>query len=57
MVSLIGKTKINKGPEIKAKLDKSRYLASIKVLSEEMKQINLHKDIFRSEWNYGIKVD
>lgn len=55
VVNLIGNTKTNKGLEIKAKLDENIYQTGIKVSSEEMKQINLHKDIFHGEWNYIIK--
>ena len=55
VVSLIGNTKTKKGLEIKAKLDENIYQTGIKVSSEEMEKINLHKDIFHGEWNYTIK--
>ena len=55
IVNLIGNTTTNKGLEIQAKLDEKIYKTGIKVSSEEMKQINLEKDIFHGEWNYVIK--
>ena len=55
VVSLIGNTKTKKGLEIKAKLDENIYQTGIKISEEEMKQLNLHKDIFHGEWNYTIK--
>ena len=55
VVSLIGNTKTKKGLEIKAKLDENRYQTGIKISEEQMRQLNLHKDIFHGEWNYTIK--
>ena len=55
VVSLIGNTKTKKGLEIKAKLDENTYKTGIKISEEQMKQLNLDKDIFHGEWNYTIK--
>lgn len=54
VVNLIAGTKTQKGLKVKAKLDKRRYPAKVKVSDEQLKRVNLMKHKFHGEWNYTI---
>lgn len=54
IVQLIANTTTTKGLTINAKLDKNHYKKGIKISDEELKKINLQKNVFHGEWNYTI---
>ncbi len=55
VIDLIGKTTTKTGLEIKVVLDENLYHKGIQVSDEEMKNINIHKNVFHGEWNYVIR--
>lgn len=55
MLGFIRGTKTKTGLRVTARLDRRRYEKQIKVPDEEMKQLNLRRTRFRSQWNYTIK--
>lgn len=54
VVNLIAATTTEKGLQVKAKADETRYEKGIKVLDEELEKINLTRSAFRGDWNYTI---
>jgi transposase len=54
IVKLIGETTTSTGLEVKAQLDKRRYILKIKVTDEEMKSLKMKPHRFHGEWNYSI---
>ena len=55
VVNLIAHTTTAKGLTVTCRLDRRKYPAGRKVTPEEMKQVNLHPDLFHGEWNYVIR--
>ena len=54
IVSLIAGTTTRKGLKVHAEINDRTYPAGVKVGDAEMAQINLQRDGFHGEWNYGI---
>ncbi|MDP2159604.1 MAG: ISAzo13 family transposase [Flavobacterium sp.] len=54
IVNLIGSTKTTKGLKVVCELNENKYDIGKKVTDEELKSINLTKNIFHGEWNYQI---
>ena len=40
---------------VRCELDQRAYPKSIRVSDEDMAALNIHRDTFRSKWNYTIK--
>ena len=55
IVNLIAGTTTAKGLKVACRLDRRKYRTGRKVTIEEMKQLHLHPDKFRGEWNDGIE--
>ena len=54
IISLIGATKSKSGLKVKTSFDENIYEKGIKISDEELKTINIKKNIFHGEWNYVI---
>ena len=54
IVNLIGTTRTETGPKIRAELDRSPYGIGIKVSDEQLAAVRMQKDDFHGEWNYAI---
>jgi len=55
VVDLISATTTQKGLTVAAQLDNGTYPLKIKVLDEQMAQLNLHRHLFHGDWNYTIR--
>jgi hypothetical protein len=55
VVDLISATTTQKGLTVAAQLDNGNYPLKIKVLDEQMAQLNLHRHLFHGDWNYTIR--
>jgi hypothetical protein len=55
VVHLIANTTTAKGLTVTCRLDRRRYATGRRVTNDEMKQINLHRELFHGEWNYVIR--
>jgi len=56
IVSLIAATTTRKGLKVHAAIDDSTCPAGARVSDSAMKEINLRRDPFHGEWNYGIRL-
>ena len=54
VVNLIGSTKTETGPEIRAELDEKLYPLGREVTQQEMDALSIKPDKFHGEWNYTI---
>lgn len=54
IISLIGATKSKSGLKVKTSFDENIYEKGIKISDEELRTINIKKNIFHGEWNYVI---
>lgn len=54
IINLIASTTTNNGLNIKCRLDKNKYPTGIRISDDDMKKINIKKDLFHGEWNYTI---
>ena len=55
ILGLINGTKTKTGLTVKAKIDEKIYQTGIKINDEDLKKINIEKNLFHNEWNYIIK--
>ena len=55
IVNLIAATRTTTGLQIKADLDKRKYIAGIKVSDEDYDTLNITQNSFKGNWNYIIK--
>lgn len=56
IVNLIGNTTTAAGLTIQAELDKRTYLTGIKIIDQQMQDLNLHPaDFHGQDWNYSIQ--
>jgi hypothetical protein len=55
VVKLIAKTTTAKGLIVTCRLDRRKYPTGRKVTTDELAHINLRRDRFHGEWNYGIQ--
>jgi hypothetical protein len=55
VISLIAATKNKSGLKVYCWLDKQEYKTKIEVPDEELKLVNIERDVFHGEWNYTIK--
>jgi len=54
IVHLIGKTTTTTGLQIRAELDKRKYVTKEKVAPEQLARVRLKPAAFHGEWNYTI---
>jgi Rhodopirellula transposase. len=54
IVNLIGRTRTRKGLRVKARLDKNRYPAGVRITKEELKSLVLLREDFHGDWNYQV---
>jgi hypothetical protein len=54
IVSLLAATTTRKGLKVQSEPDRGSYPPGIKVRDADMAQINLRRDKFHGDWNYGI---
>ena len=55
IVNLIAATTTKTGLKVRAKLDKRRYPAGLKVSDAEMAALNIDRNDFHGEWNYVLR--
>jgi hypothetical protein len=55
IVNLIAKTTTAKGLKVTCRLDRRKYPTGRKVSAQEMKRVNLKRNLFHGEWNYVIR--
>jgi hypothetical protein len=55
IVSSIASTTTKTGLKVRAELDLESYPTGVKVIDEELKQVNLLRADFHGEWNYTIR--
>jgi hypothetical protein len=55
VVNLIASTKTRTGLRVRAKLDKRRYAAGMKISDKHMKSLAITREDFHGEWNYRIE--
>ena len=55
IVNLIAATTTKNGLRVASELDRNTYPSGIKVADSEMRQLNLHRHDFHSDWNYTIR--
>ena len=55
IIKLIGSTKTKKGLKIEALLDERDYETGIKILDEDMAQLNIKAHELHPKWNYSIE--
>ena len=55
IIKLIGSTRTRKGLRIEARLDERDYETGIKILDEDMAQLNISLHELYPKWNYSIK--
>lgn len=54
IVSLIGSTTAQTGPQIRAELDHNNYPTGIKVTDDELARVRLERVEFHGDWNYTV---
>lgn len=54
IVELIGNTRTDAGLRVKAALDKRRYNKGARITDAQMKELSLHRNKFKGEWNYEL---
>lgn len=54
IVNLISRTTTAKGLQVTCRLDRRKYPTGRKVTDEEIKRVNLKRNMFHGEWNYTI---
>ena len=54
IVNLIARTTTVKGLKVTCRLDRRKYPVGRKVTDEEMKRVNLTRNVFHGDWNYRI---
>lgn len=54
IVNLTANTTTSKGLTIKAKADENQYEKGLKIIDEELKEINITNNDFKGNWNYKI---
>ena len=55
IVQLIGHTRTDTGLRVRAKLDKRKYPKGVIISEEHMRELALHRDDFRGDWNYELQ--
>lgn len=55
IVDLIASTRTDSGLRVRAQLDRRTYKKGVKISNSEMKELSLHRDDFRGEWNYELR--
>lgn len=55
IIELLSHTTTDAGLQVTAMVDHNRYPLGVKVSDDEMKKINIIRDVFHGEWNYTIK--
>lgn len=55
IVNLIGSTRTRKGLTVKSVLDTNKYEKGIKIMDNEMGNLNIQRHEFHGDWNYTIK--
>src|SRR5690606_29952674 len=55
LVKCIAHTTTNTGLRVKARLDRRRYPAKVKVPDERMKSLRVRRARFHGDWNYMLK--
>ena len=54
IIELLSHTTTKEGLTITATIDKNIYPTGVKVTDEEMKKLNLIRNVFHGDWNYTI---
>ena len=57
IVNLISKTTTAKGLKVTCRLDRRKYPTGRKVSNQEMKRVNVKRNLFHGEWNYIISTN
>ncbi len=55
VVRLISATKTSKGLSVHCYLNRREYKTGIKVSRQELRRLNLRRDVFHGEWNYTLE--
>ncbi|HCA80818.1 MAG TPA: ISAzo13 family transposase [Bacteroidetes bacterium] len=55
VVHLISRTRTAKGLTVNCRLDRRKYPTGRKVTDEEMREVQLERNLFHGEWNYTIR--
>jgi len=54
IIELIGNTRTDAGLRVKAALDKRHYNKGTRITDAQMKELSLHRNEFKGEWNYEL---